>query len=174
SGDHYPYGVDNLENLYGYEINTCLDQDHNVGIIWSGCLEHDLKNMACEISAPTYSLDLLPTLSNLFGVEYDSRLLVGRDIFSSTEALVVWNSFSWKSEQGWYNSGLDEFYPSDGCTLSGDELEAYIQRINNSVANKISFSDQVIEKDYYGLLFGADPDAGSYDPGWGNDGELSN
>lgn len=28
-------------------------------------------------------IDVLPTLLNLFGIEYDSRLIVGQDILSS-------------------------------------------------------------------------------------------
>ena len=114
TSDHYPYGLDATEtfgnsedylsDLYGYVPTTSWEHDRNSCIIWSGCLENEDKDMACEISTPTYSLDIVPTLSNLFGLEYDSRLLVGRDVFSDEEPLVIWNTYSWVTEKGKYDS----------------------------------------------------------------------
>jgi phosphoglycerol transferase MdoB-like AlkP superfamily enzyme len=105
--------------------------------------------MACEISTPTYSLDIVPTLSNLFGLEFDSRLLVGRDVFSDAEPLVLWNNYSWVTTEGKYDSATGTFYPNDGVTAD----ENYISRINNIVANKLAFSGKVLDYDYYGILF---------------------
>ncbi len=93
--DHYPYGLeysstwgnhaDYLSELYGVEQWDKEIRDHNALIIWSGCLEG--KNI--QVEGPVYSLDILPTLSNLFGLPYDSRLLVGRDVFSQQPPLVL-------------------------------------------------------------------------------------
>lgn len=159
TADHYPYGLeesdtfgnseDYVTDLYGYTYEHPWEQDHNSLIIWSGCLENADKDMACEISSPTYSLDIVPTLSNLFGLEYDSRLLVGRDVFSDTEPIVLWNNYSWATEQGKYDSSEKTFYPNEGYT----EDEDYISRIKTIVANKLSFSDKALEYDYYGYLF---------------------
>ena len=108
--------------------------------------------MVCEISAPTYSLDVVPTLSNLFGLEYDSRLLVGRDVFSDAEPLALWNNYSWVTEQGKYDAQEGTFYPNEGYETD----EEYVSRINQIVSNKLSFSGQVLALDYYGVLFGED------------------
>ena len=35
---------------------------------------------AVTVSEPCSAVDIVPTLSNLFGLEYDSRLLSGRDV----------------------------------------------------------------------------------------------
>ncbi|MBQ2227531.1 MAG: LTA synthase family protein, partial [Firmicutes bacterium] len=87
--DHYPYGLeksaawgtdkDYLQELYGYAYQTPKERDHSRLLIWSGCLE---ESDPIQIDFPTYSLDIQPTLCNLFGVEYDSRLFVGQDVFS--------------------------------------------------------------------------------------------
>lgn len=160
TADHYPYGLENsatfgnsedyAADLYGYTYTNSWEQDHNTLIIWSGCLENEYQDMACEISSPTYSLDIVPTLSNLFGLEFDSRLLVGRDVFSDAEALVLWNNYSWVTEQGKYDSTTGTYYPNEGYT----EDEDYISRIKQLVSNKLNFSGQVIDKDYYRYLFG--------------------
>ena len=165
TADHYPYGLeeiatfgnteDYLQDLYGYDFKHCWERDRNSLILWSGCLEHEDKDMACEISTPTYSLDIVPTLSNLFGLDYDSRLLVGRDVFSDAEPLVLWNSYNWLTERGKYDCYEDTYYPNPGY----EQDEAYVQRIQQIVANKLNFSSHVVDWDYYGVLFGPDEDS---------------
>lgn len=165
TADHYPYGLsksstygnseDYLSNLYGYNPKTPWERDRNACIIWSGCLENENKNMACEISDPTYSLDIVPTLSNLFGTEYDSRLLIGRDVFSDTEPLVLWSGYSWMTKQGKYDASTGKYYPNDGYKKD----KKYIEKMNQVVANKLKFSKEVVESDYYKELFGKDPDS---------------
>lgn len=160
--DHYPYGLGKsaafgnsqnyISDLYGYSYGTSWERDHSVCMIWSGCLENDLKDYACEITTPTYSLDLVPTLSNLFGVEYDARLLVGRDVFSNAEALVLWNNYSWVTERGKYDSAARKYYPKAGYVYDAD----YIARINAVVKNKIYYSKKAVECDYFAVLFGKD------------------
>jgi len=63
--DHYPYGLaegsfgnteDYISDLYGYPSDSDVNRDHSAVIIWSGCLEHEYKDMACEIDTPVYSL----------------------------------------------------------------------------------------------------------------------
>ena len=161
--DHYPYGLERsstfksdrnyLPDLYQTDsMPYAWDRDKNGLIIWSGCLENKDSSLACEIPEPTFSLDILPTLSNLFGLEYDSRLLTGRDVFSDQEAIVFWNNGSWITEKGRYDVASGEFFPAEG--EDGDE--EYVERITQIVRNRLSFSDQVVEHDYYRILFGED------------------
>ena len=91
--DHFPYGLTNggylgnlpyLDELYGYKVETQLDRDRNTAIIWCGVLE-DMDPII--IDKPTSPLDILPTLLNLFGCEWDSRLYIGRDVLSDAEGL---------------------------------------------------------------------------------------
>ena len=173
--DHYPYGlcisstygndVDYLAELYGdsYSISIPWERDQSALILWSECLEDEYADLAVEVSEPTYSLDILPTLSNMFGLEYDSRLLVGRDVFSDTDALVIWNNYSWMTVEGSYNASTGEYTPNDGYEYD----EEYIEYINDIVSDKITFSRLVVSTDYYGVLFGED-DVGND----GSDGNL--
>lgn len=160
TADHYPYGLeksstygnnqDYIADLYGEYPEYEWERDQNAWILWSGCLENEYKDMACEISEPTYSLDILPTLSNLFGLEYDSRLLVGRDVFSDEKALAIWVNRSWVSEVGKYDASTDTFYPNEGMAVS----ERYISQMKKVVSNKLWFSGKILDYDYYGVLFG--------------------
>lgn len=158
--DHYPYGLepgstwdnakDYVAELYGFNPKNNIERDHNALILWSGCLE----DMDLEITTPTYSLDILPTLSNLFGVEYDSRLLVGRDVFSDAEPIVLWYDYTWVTDKGRYDSSKKKFYPAEGVEVD----ETYVERISNIVANKIFYSREVQNTDYFNYLVEAKPE----------------
>ena len=158
-GDHYPYGLGAGEawgndRSYIPDLLGPLDhdwqRDKNGLILWSGCLEHELSGMQCEVATPVMSLDVLPTLSNLFGVEFDSRLLPGRDVFADTHGLVFWSSLDWVTERGRFDWGEQQFYPADGY---GEDPE-YIDSVNRLVQNKFAMSRAIVETDYYGKLFG--------------------
>ncbi len=150
--DHYPYGLersktwsntkDHLAELYGVKEYDQFMRDHNALIMWSGAFED--KNIV--VDTPVYSLDILPTVSNLFGVEYDSRLLVGRDVFSDAEPLVLWPDYNWVTEKGTYCDGI--FTPREGVTVE----EGYVQRISSTVKNKIKFSEGVVDMNYYDFV----------------------
>ena len=96
-----------------------------------------------------YSIDVLPTLCNLFGLEFDSRLYVGRDVFSEKEPLVILDDRSWITEQGRYNSTTKKGIANDGTPLSAD----YIKRINTEVSNRFTVSARVVDYDYWRILF---------------------
>lgn len=154
--DHFPYGLDYdaalgympyLEELYGHEVNTYLERDHNRLIIWSGCLE---DSEPIVVDTPTSSIDILPTLSNLFGLEWDSRLLVGRDVFSDAMPLVFTVSYDWKTDKGTYLSWSGTFTPADENMIIPSD---YVDRINSIVRNKLTFSSRIINYDYYAHVF---------------------
>ena len=152
--DHYPYGLaksstwensrDYLPELYGVSSYDQFIRDHNALIIWSGCIE----DMDIVVDTPVYSLDILPTLSNPFGVEYDSRLLIGRDVFSDAMPLALWPDFSWKTDRGSYVSTTGIFTPNEGQQAD----QAYIDYVTTLVKNKITFSRSVQDLDYYNYL----------------------
>ena len=154
STDHYPYGLerssawhnatDLLKELYGVDSYDNFLRDHNTLIIWSGCIE----DQGIQVDDPVYSLDILPTLSNLFGVDYDSRLQVGRDVFSDAEPLVLWPNSSWKTDKGTYNASTSTFTPVEGAEVD----DGYVKRISAIVVNKINYSRQVLNLDYFRSL----------------------
>ena len=141
--DHYPYGLgkawglkhDGLAELYGVDKYDLFQRDKNTLILWSGCLE----DMDLKIDAPVCSVDILPTLSNLFGVTYDSRLTVGRDVLGSEEAISLWPDYSWVTEKGSYLASNRKFTPAEGVEIP----EGYVDRINSIVTNKVKFSRMV-------------------------------
>ena len=53
----------------------------------------------------TTYMNIVPTVANLFGLDYDPRLYAGKDILSSTyENRVIFADGSWKNEKAYYNA----------------------------------------------------------------------
>ena len=67
------------------------------------------------------SIDVLPTVYNLFGIEYDSRLFAGTDLLSNSEGLVILSNRSWITDKGKYNSITNE-YIGIGDSFSGSMI----------------------------------------------------
>lgn len=156
--DHYPYGLESLpseeyssalEDLYGFSCDAPWDRDHSALLIWSGCLEGEKPIV---VDDPVYSLDIVPTVSNLMGLAYDSRLLAGRDALSDTAPLVLWGDYSWITDRARYNAQTGQYTVREGCEDLVDE--AYYAAVRDTVANKILFSKNVLDTDYYEILFG--------------------
>ncbi|MCD7863200.1 MAG: LTA synthase family protein [Lachnospiraceae bacterium] len=154
--DHYPYGLaksasygnseDYLKDLYQIDSYDFYTRDHNALIIWSGSIEGE----DITVDEPVMSVDILPTLLNLFGVEYDSRLLVGRDVFSDAEAMVIWPNHSFVTSKGRYNAATGEFILNEGAEVEED----YLSRMKAIVSNKLSYSSNVFTYDYFNVIFG--------------------
>ena len=148
--DHFPYGLQAdgagnsyLAEMYGEPVADNFILNHNRLIIWSGCLEEEEPIV---VDSPVCSIDILPTLLNLFGVDYDSRLLPGRDVFSDQEAIVYFTNYHWKTELGTFKGS---FYPNEGVEVP----EGYVDRIKTIVKDKITYTKGVLWYDYYRHVF---------------------
>jgi len=146
SGDHYPYGLNDEQysELLGHAVNPTLEIYENTLIIWNSEMEQPIP-----IENYCASLDILPTLSNLFGLDYDSRLMAGRDILSDAPGLVIFSDYSFISDLGEYNAKLDQFFPRDGVTLP----ESYLTETLAEVQNRVAYSAAILDLDYYRALF---------------------
>lgn len=145
TADHYPYGLsnDDISSYVDWVKNSNFDLYKNNLIIYNS----EVKTT--KVSKYTSSLDILPTILNMFGVEYDSRLLMGRDIFSDTSDLVIFNNKSWITDKGRYDY-LKKKYES----FDGEYDQEYIDKINKIVDNKFKMSKLIITNDYYRKLGG--------------------
>ena len=167
--DHYPYKITDkseevnmaiLAELYGLpaeNIYTNYELYRAPLIIWSPTMKNPVTvKKVC--SAP----DILPTMLNLFGAEYDSRLIMGRDILSDCEGFVILNmsnsgsvaaNDNWLTDYGFYNSASGTFTPFPGITVKEEQLPAYVSYYNGLLQTLFRFSYYVLENDYYRVVF---------------------
>lgn len=141
SADHYPYGLDKktIDELAGHTVEKNFELYKSTFILYTKGME------PITIDKPCSSLDINPTISNLLGLEYDSRLLMGRDIFSNSEPLVLFQDKSFITDKGSYNSNTEKFTPTDDSKVDTD----YINEISNIINSKFHYSAKILETDYY-------------------------
>ncbi|MBR3289607.1 MAG: sulfatase-like hydrolase/transferase [Clostridia bacterium] len=149
AADHYPYGLSTatVQEFLGDQYDPNFEIYHNTLIVYNPNLPHRV------IDKPCYSVDILPTVLNLMGAEFDSRLLIGTDILSRSQGLVVFLNRSWITAYGRYNASTGVFTPAEGVNVP----DAYVDSVNAVVSKKFSVSSLVLDEDYYGLIFGATP-----------------
>jgi len=96
------------------------------------------------------TMDILPTVYNLFGLDYDSRLMMGKDILSDDESYVITNDHSWISNTGKYNAYKETFTPNN----ENDEYDSdVVDATNKKVKNVVLMSKYIITNDYYNILW---------------------
>lgn len=100
------------------------------------------------VDKPMASVDILPTLSNLLGLEYDSRLMVGKDVFSDNEPLVIFLNRSFITKDIMYNSKTKEVIQLSDRVLSDEQL----QYLKDKVESTFYLSKRIIELNYYKFL----------------------
>lgn len=158
TADHYPYGLSVAEQseLAGHELDTQFEIYRNALIIYKKGMEPETVTRRCS------ALDILPTLSNLFGLDFDSRLYMGQDIFSDAAPLLLFSDRSWMTEDGAYYTIGEELTLFGEKEITPEEISYY----NDVVANKFLVSQWILEEDYWRILFGDNlpPDDLPHDP----------
>lgn len=141
--DHYPYGLslDEINELSSYLRDGVVEVNSNSLIIWNNKIKHK------DIDKVAMSIDVIPTVYNLFGLDYDSRLYMGSDIFSDSIGLAFFKNRSWVTDKGTYLS-------SKNSMISNNDLvdDDYINNINNIVSNRKNISKLIIKTDFYKYL----------------------
>lgn len=145
TADHYPNGLtpEEMGELLGHTPEKNFEIYRNGCIIWKSGMTPEV------IDEPTSHLDLLPTLSNLFGLAFDSRLYMGRDVFSDAEPLVMFRNRSWITGEARYNSQTGKVESMNG----GEVYDTYVDAIKTEVNNRFAVSTRILENDYWRILF---------------------
>ena len=145
-GDHYPYylSIDEVNEISSYEKDSVVEVNRSNFILWNSEME------TIEIDKVGSQIDVLPTIYNLFGVSYDSRLIIGKDILSTEPGLAIFGNSSWVSDKGTYFASSGKFVSKNGEEVSED----YIKYMNRVVSNKITMSRYIMQNDYYRKVLG--------------------
>ncbi|SHG28714.1 LTA synthase family protein [Ornithinibacillus halophilus] len=141
SADHYPYGLEfeTIDELSGKKV------DQDFGIYKSNLIVYTEDMEKTEVDKPMSSLDILPTISNLLGLEYDSRLLMGTDVFSDAPSLVMFRNKSFISDIGKYNAITGTFTPFNEKEVEDD----YVKKVSSIIDQKFYYSTKILDENYY-------------------------
>ena len=145
-GDHYPYTlkIDQVNEAASYKKDSIVEVNRSNFILWNSAMKEPIV-----VDKVGSQIDVLPTLLNLFGIEYDSRLIIGKDILSDYEGLAIFSNKSWVSDYGTYFANGSKFVPKPGKKIEGETQAEYIKRMNNRVRNSFNITKLIIDNDYY-------------------------
>ncbi|MBE6948657.1 MAG: LTA synthase family protein [Ruminococcaceae bacterium] len=146
AGDHFPYGLSDSQysELMGYDIDE-FSKYKSTLIFWVGGLEENIvvDEYCCNV-------DILPTILNLWGFSYDSRLLAGTDVFSDGTHMAVLIDKSFLTDKVWFNANTGEAtYLIDESELP----EGYLDNMIKLISTKFSVSSNILNTAYYNFLF---------------------
>lgn len=139
--DHYPYGLSNEELNELKPITTAYDKYKSGLIIYNSATKGE------KIDKYSSNIDILPTILNMFGIKYDSRVIIGKDIMSSNDGIVIFNDRSFLTNQGFYNEKKKEF-----SSAKTNIPQGYIKEKRIEAFNKTNISSMILETNYYKSL----------------------
>lgn len=139
-GDHFPYGLSDQQysELIGYEIDK-FTKFKSTLIFWVGGMEEPVY-----VDEYMCNNDILPTILNLWGFEYDSRLLAGTDVFSDGEHIAVLRNQSFFNDTLWFDSS------TGNIIWQGEEQDpAIVDTLIRKIKNQFNLSEKILNMDYY-------------------------
>ena len=141
-GDHYAYGIDR-DTIWEYddikEDNDDMDI-HNVPMILvsnSYMFDEPIDNYIS-------SIDMMPTMANLFGLNLDYKQVFGSDALGNQEHIVRFADMSFVSENFSYDS-LSEVYEIKDEIVTPE----YLVTLNHQMINDYMYNILVLEYDYF-------------------------
>ena len=140
--------IDLTRTITGFEENLVLEVNSNEieqtpFVIYNSELEPKV------FTEKTSYMNILPTLANLFNLDYDPRFYLGEDLFSEDFSdRVVFADSSWEDAIARYDAG------SGTITYFGDETYSTreLQAINTEIYQKKEMSKLAIMNNYFDYL----------------------
>ncbi len=142
SSDHSPYYLSNEQVNQRSKVNRLnrIDRDRGSLLIYNSGFKKNIN-----IDKYAMNIDVLPTVLNMYGIEYDSRLLIGKDIMANNnEGIVIFPDRSFATNYGSYDSKTKKFKKYK--KLNDNK---YIQQKIDEVNNKYKTSVNMQYNDYY-------------------------
>ena len=147
AGDHFPYGLSDqsYSELIGYKIDE-FSKYKSTLIFWVGGLEENIV-----VDEYCCNADILPTVLNLWGIEYDSRMLAGTDVFSDGPHVAVLVNKSFLTDKVWFstNTGKVKYLVDES-----EVPEGYVENMIRLVETRFAISSDILNTAYYNFVFG--------------------
>lgn len=129
--DHSTYGFSDKEYMASVKKTDDLNlQQKTPLVIWGNGVP------AQEISILNDTADLVPTIANLFGLEYDANNYLSTDIFSKNHDNYIYFQYGeWLDDVGNYSR-------------NSKELDNY-SFMNNQVMEVLNYNKLILQTDYF-------------------------
>lgn len=135
--DHYAYAFTDKEKLYEYKgtLDNNLIQKTPF-FIWHNHIK------SYEVDKVTSTIDILPTLAELFGLAWEPKNYLGQNIFANQD-----NGFVFFSDYSWYDGKV--YFKNNKIEIGMDVNQNYIDDRNKQIGNIIKVNKGVFEQNYF-------------------------
>lgn len=148
TGDHYPYYLEKeaRDSLVGYEMDEDFEIYHSNCFIYNAGITTPIEvdNYCCNI-------DIAPTICNLFNIPFESRLMIGKDIFSDEahNRATLYN-MSFIDDYVAYNYETGEAkWTTKASELSDEQKQKHLDKQLRSIENEYMASCRAIEENFF-------------------------
>ena len=149
-GDHYPYYLTDAaaKSILGTLPEKDFERYHSTCIMWFASEEP----IICD--TPCCNVDILPTVLNLLGIPFDSRMLSGTDIFSdSLHAAMLYNkNFITDSVKYDAANGKTKWLV-DTDDLNSEQMQAYVDNVYSIMKARYAAALSINKTDFYRFVW---------------------
>ena len=134
--DHYLYTLSDKTILDQYKQTENNLINHTPFFIWSNDMER------VNVNKVTSQIDILPTVLNLFGIQYKEEYYIGNDAFDKK-----YKGYVFFSDYSWYDGKI---YVENGEIVNGAQADPkYVEEMNQHITELIEKNDYVLIYDYF-------------------------
>lgn len=150
AGDHFPYYL----SYRGFPEEIRLSEEgaelyHSGCILYFTGLEEPIRN-----DAYCCNVDILPTVLNLLGIDYDSRLIPGQDIFSDGVHMAQLYNREFITEYlTWMPSAEIRTWSEAAGLWTEEEKENYLNYMTRLADNRYGLSLDIVSTDFYRFVW---------------------
>lgn len=148
-GDHHPYYLTERLSMDDYNRLSTYERDQYIELYRSNFILYNSTMNKVSVDKVGGQLDVIPTIYNLFGLNYDSRLLIGTDLLSNSSSIVIMSDNSWVNDQGKYYAISSTSESNSGTSLA----DSYVSAINNKINNLYKISKMIMRNNYYKFIY---------------------
>ena len=134
--DHYLYTINDKSVLDKYKNTTGNLINHTPFFIWSS----DIKPK--NIDKVTMQMNILPTVLNLFGVDYNSNYYIGKNALAKD-----YQGLAFFSDYSWYNGNV--YVENDEIVGRGKMSQKKVDVISKQVQDLYRKNDLTLKYDYF-------------------------
>ena len=143
-GDHYPYGLskNTISKVLTYNLND-YEIERVPFVIYNSGQPQQINTQY------TSYMNILPTVANLFNLDYDPRFYMGHDLFDADyENKVVFADGSWKNDKVYYNAANGKLTVYEEGAYTDEE----VMNITQKIRDQINISNKAIKINYFNYL----------------------
>ena len=138
--DHYLYTLNDKSILDKYKDTNSNLVNKTPFFIWSDGLQ------PVTIKKVNSQLDILPTVLNMFGIEYTEEYYIGNDIMDSK-----YDGYVFFSDYSWYDGHI---YVENGEVVKGVSTDPSYVIEMNGIVNQLIYQNDLTQKyDYFKKIF---------------------